>query len=81
MSLILSGGFTGSTAINTILEYDITGDSYTQIGTMTQARSDHAISVVKFENFAEHCDLMRRRINRRKNKKNKRKNKNKKHNQ
>ena len=35
--------------------YLITGDSYTQIGTMTQARYYHAISVVKYQDFSEWC--------------------------
>ena len=38
-----------------ILEYNITGDSYTQIGTMTQARYLFAISAVKYEDYAEWC--------------------------
>ena len=54
--LILAGGATIDNYFNTILEYDITGDSYTQIGTMTQARSKHAISVVQYVDFARWCD-------------------------
>ena len=51
---ILAGGF--NTGLDdTILEYDTTGDSYTQIGTMTQARAHHAISVVKYQDFSEWC--------------------------
>ena len=42
-------------SLNTILEYDITGDSYKQIGTMIKARYYHAISVVKYEDFSEWC--------------------------
>ena len=61
LPLILIGGYDGSLAgydesyLNTILEYDITGDSYTEIGTMIQARDDHAVSVVKYEDFSEWC--------------------------
>ena len=50
---VLSGGWAGnSTVVNTILEYDITNDSYTEIGAMTQARYYHAVSVVKYEDFS-----------------------------
>ena len=42
--------------LDTILEYDITGDSYTQIGTMAKARYRHAISVVKYEDYSEWCE-------------------------
>ena len=41
--------------VSTILEYNITGDSYTQIGTMVEARFYHAISVVKYEDFSRWC--------------------------
>ena len=44
-----------NTAVNTILEYDIMGESYTQIGTMIQARYFHAVSEVNYEDFAEWC--------------------------
>ena len=57
--IILAGGKEKdglyTTKLDTILEYNITGDSYTQIGTMIQARADHAISVVKYEDFSEWC--------------------------
>ena len=59
---ILAGGHDGdaldkSNYLDTILEYDydITGESYTQIGTMIQARNWHAISVVKYQDFSEWC--------------------------
>ena len=38
------------------MEYDITGDSFTQIGTMTQARNYHAITVVKYADFSRKCE-------------------------
>lgn len=49
---VFSGGWDGNSTVNTILEYDITDDSYTEIGAMTQARYNHAISVVKYEDFS-----------------------------
>ena len=52
---ILLGGHDGSESVDTILEYDITGDSFKQIGTMTQAKWQHAISVVKYGDFSEWC--------------------------
>ena len=51
---MLAGGSDGS-SLDTILEYDINGDSYTQLGTMIQARNYHAISVVKYQDFSEWC--------------------------
>ena len=58
--IILAGGSVGSwpediVDLDIILEYNITDDSYTQIGTMTQARNSHAISVVKYEDFSKWC--------------------------
>ena len=52
---ILAGGFDGS-ALDSILEYDFTGDSYKQIGTMTQAREWHAVTVVQYRDFSEWCE-------------------------
>ncbi len=52
---LVGGRDEGDLNLNTILEYDITSNSYTQIGTMTQKRSFHAISVVKYEDFSEWC--------------------------
>ena len=53
----LAGGSDRNDAdvFDTILEYDISGDSYTQIGTMTQARSEHAITVVQYADFSKWC--------------------------
>ena len=45
---IIAGGYYNGANLNTILEYDITGDSYTEIGSMTEARSSHAVSVVQY---------------------------------
>ena len=43
------------TDIANILENDFTADSFTQIGTMNQAKGDHAISVVQYEDFYQWC--------------------------
>ena len=43
------------TIMDTILEYDISGDSYTQIGTMSQDRYQHAITVVQYADFSKWC--------------------------
>ena len=53
--VILAGGFDGS-ALDSILEYDFTNDSYTQIGTMAQAREWHAVTVVQYRDFSEWCE-------------------------
>ena len=56
--IILAGGYIGSHDVNsdTILEYDIIGNSYTQIGTMAQGRGLHAISVVNYEDYSKWCE-------------------------
>ena len=38
-----------------ILEYDVAGDSYTNIATMTEARKYHAVSIVQYEDFSQWC--------------------------
>ena len=55
---IFVGGYEGSYTVDTILEYDITGDSdsYIQTGTMIHPRDWHAISVVKYEDFSQWCE-------------------------
>ena len=55
MLTILAGGWDGDNVLDTILEYDITGDSYTEIGTMKDTRESHAVSVVQHEDFAQSC--------------------------
>ena len=40
---------------DTILEYDVSADSYSQIGTMTEASIPRAISVVQFEDYSKWC--------------------------
>ena len=40
---------------DTIQEYDIKGDSFLEIGRMTQKRTSHAISVVKYSDFSKWC--------------------------
>ena len=37
---------------DSILEYDITGDEFREVGKMTEARTTHAISVVQYEDFS-----------------------------
>ena len=51
----IAGGLAAAVAVNTILEYDTTGDFYTEIGTMTQDRYYHAISVVQYGEFSNWC--------------------------
>ena len=53
----LAGGYDVDKNLNfdTVLEYDITGESYRQIGAMTYARRDHSVSVVQYKDFSEWC--------------------------
>ena len=54
--IVLEGGFHDGIFFDAILEYDVASDTFTQIGTMNQARRDHAVSVVKYKDFSEWCD-------------------------
>ena len=40
---------------NAILEYDPETKKWTKISTMSEARSDHAVSVVNYSDFANFC--------------------------
>ena len=40
---------------NEILEFDPETKKWTQIGTMMEARSSHAVSMVNYEDYAEYC--------------------------
>ena len=51
---ILLGG-SDSSSTSTILEFDFTADSYTEVGNMLEARSLHAVSVVQYEEFSQLC--------------------------
>ena len=52
---IFAGGYDESDKFDTILEYDFSEDSYTQIGSMTQTRREHAVTVIQYEDFSEWC--------------------------
>ena len=54
--VIFTGGYDNLKQIlDTIIEYDVIADSFTQIGTMTQAKGDHATSVVQYGDFYQWC--------------------------
>ena len=56
MIITFTGGYDNlKQTLDTIVEYDITADSFTQTGTMTQAKGDHAISVVQYMDFYQWC--------------------------
>ena len=44
---------------DTILEFNPESESWTSVDMMREPRAWHAISVVNFEDFAEHCDFSR----------------------
>ena len=51
-----SGGLDDTiTTRNEILEYDPETEEWTHIGTMREARETHAVSVVKYEDYADFC--------------------------
>ena len=54
--LILTGGFDGNDKVDTVLEYDFTDNSFTELGTMEEARQDHAVSVVKHSDVSMLCE-------------------------
>ena len=43
---------------DTILKYDIEADTFTEAGHMLEARADHAISVVLYSEYSDHCEFM-----------------------
>ena len=43
-------------ADNKIIEYDIAGDSYIQVGYLKQPRRRHAVTVVPYEDFSKWCN-------------------------
>ena len=57
----MAGGFSGgyndeSRFLNTILEFDIEAERWTDTGNnMTVARGDHAVSVVDFGDYSDWC--------------------------
>ena len=52
--MIFSGGYDGD-SYNTILQYNIAGDEFTEVDTMLEERGYHAISVVSFSDFSMWC--------------------------
>ena len=58
LKLVVPGGnkFDGEQKTSDIiLEYDITGDSYKEIGHMLDKRFSHAVSVVQYSDFSHWC--------------------------
>ena len=43
---------------DTILKYDLEADTFTEAGHMKEARADHAISVVLYSEYSEHCEFI-----------------------
>ena len=52
---LYSGGWDGSSVRNDILEYDPETKMWKQIGTMREARYDHAVTVVDYGDYADFC--------------------------
>ena len=42
--------------MDTILEFDIEAETWMEVGHMTTARGEHAVSVVNFSDFAAWCN-------------------------
>ena len=53
-SFFLGGGGDGPRS-NRILEFNMGDEEWQEIGTMKEARSGHAVSIVGFEDFAAWC--------------------------
>ena len=49
----------GSGFYNEILEFSPESESWSAVAMMGEERAAHAISVVNFEDYAEHCDFSR----------------------
>lgn len=62
MTIYFQGGddYTGPFS-DEILEFSPESESWTLVDMMREGRAAHAISVVNFKDFAEHCDFTRRR--------------------
>ena len=55
LKLVVPGGRSTQETYDRILEYDITGDSYKEIGHMLDKRFNHAVSVVQYSDFSLWC--------------------------
>ena len=53
--MIFSGGWDGSNTYNTILQYNSARDEFTEVDTMLEKRSSHAISVVPYSDYSQYC--------------------------
>ena len=59
-TIFFQGGFDiASNSIDAILEFSPETESWTSVAMMREPRGGHAISVVNFEDFVEHCDFSR----------------------
>ena len=54
--LISSGGYDGSKYLNKILEFNYETETWTEIGTIEEARGQHAVSVVSYDDYANWCN-------------------------
>ena len=53
---IIAGGNDGSGDLNTVLEHDLDEDKIKTKSQMTETRSLHAISEVKFADYSQWCE-------------------------
>ena len=53
--MIFSGGTDGSNSLNTILQYNSAEDEFTEVDSMLEERGFHAISVVNYSDYSQHC--------------------------
>ena len=49
------GGWDGLKAYNNILEYNQETEEWQEVGAMKEARFDHSVTVVSYEDYAEWC--------------------------
>ena len=50
------GGYDGSSRRSNILEYNPGTERWQDIGTMKEARSNHAVTIVSLEDYAAWCE-------------------------
>ena len=54
---LLLGGYVEDNSMDSILEFNLEAEEWTEIGAMKEARSSHAVSVVSSQDFVNWCSF------------------------
>ena len=52
---LYSGGYVGDKARDSILEFNLEAEEWTEIGTMKERRESHGVAVVSSRDFVDWC--------------------------